>query len=587
MAEPPSVTITAPDTATRGQSIGFSANATDNDGDTIASYAWDFGDGATGSGQSVSHAYTGAAGAKHVTVTVTDSANEQSTATHDVTVQNTLPVADINRLIAPEAAGPCGGGGQNPAVPLVGQQIAFSGADSTDPDGSLDTNTTEGIRSYGWDLDGDSAFDDGTGQSVPGSFSTAGMKTVSLRVTDSDDAAAQQSDTFRVNTPPAPSFLNDPTTPVTNEQITFGSTSSDADIGLPGVSEQLSYAWDFDDDGFDDGTSQNTTHAFSTPGMKNVRLCVRDTGGIARMFTKQILVQSTVPAGDFTFSPGSPLPGQAVTFTSTSTPTSGKQLTGWEWDFDFDGSTFTPDATGASVSHSFASSGSKNVALKVTEAEPGGGGQGFDIVSHTISVNAPPQAGFTVSPASGIVGQTVTLASTSADPDGPLIRQDWDLDNDGQYDDANAAVVSATFKQARTYMIKLRVTDSKGATDTETKSVVVKRAPLKELKFRLQLQSQHARIRILRVTATKGARVKVRCSGKPCPKSASRLSKGRPLRFKKFERRYRPGTKLTITTSKSGYLTEQRTIRIRRGKTPKQRLTCLPPGAKHGRRCPT
>ena len=71
-----------------------------------------------------------------------------------------------------------------------------------------------------------------------------------------------------------------------------------------------------------------------------------------------------------------------MTFSSTSTPTAGKQLTGYEWDFDYDGVTFTADAGGPSVSRGFSSAGPKTVALRVSEAMPGGGpATGFAIVS--------------------------------------------------------------------------------------------------------------------------------------------------------------------------------------------------------------
>jgi len=600
MAAPPeAVDFTFPPTATRGQDATFQATATDPDeGDTI-SYSWTFGDGTpAATGATVTHDYAGSsAGAKTVTLTATDSNGESADpVTHTVTVLNAPPVAHIvHTAVSAEPAGPCGGGGQDPAIPMIGQQVAFSGTTSTDPDNSVDAAPGQVIKTYAWDLDNDGQFGAGDSESTlsgaTATFATAGNKTVGLRVTDSDDAPDDETDTFRVNTPPVPGFITDDPTPVTNQQITFASTSDDPDWRVPGVNEELSYAWDFDGDGFDDGTGQNTTHAFSTPGTKTVRLCVRDTGGIARMFTNDVFVQTTVPTGDFTFSPGSPLPGEPVMFTSTSTPTSGKQLTAWEWDFDYDGATFTADASGASVSHAFPTAGSKNVALRVFEAEPGGGGQGYDVVAHTVSVNAPPQAGFTVSPATGIVGRTVTLASTSADPDGPLVRQDWDLDNDGQYDDANAAVVSATFTRARTYAVKLRVTDSRGATDTETKSIVVKRAPLTVLpnvdfEFSLLRAGRVMKITRLRVHAPRGSKVRVRCVGRHCSKHAVTRRKGRKLlSFKRFQRRVFPGTRIVVSVTKPGYIGKQRTYRIRRAGFTK-RTRCLVPGVKKPIRCP-
>ena len=65
----------------------FTSTASDPDG-SIASYAWDFGDGTTGSGATASHRYT-AVGTYPVTLTVTDDDGARATSTETVTV--TLP----------------------------------------------------------------------------------------------------------------------------------------------------------------------------------------------------------------------------------------------------------------------------------------------------------------------------------------------------------------------------------------------------------------------------------------------------------------------------------------------------------------
>ncbi|MDN3497539.1 PKD domain-containing protein, partial [Planococcus sp. APC 4015] len=67
------------------------AASADTDG-TIASYAWDFGDGATGSGAQASHAYD-APGAFTVTLTVTDDRGGVATKTADVVVAVTNVLA--------------------------------------------------------------------------------------------------------------------------------------------------------------------------------------------------------------------------------------------------------------------------------------------------------------------------------------------------------------------------------------------------------------------------------------------------------------------------------------------------------------
>jgi hypothetical protein len=72
-------------------------------------------------------------------------------------------------------------------------------------------------------------------------------------------------------------------------------------------------------------------------------------------------------------------------------------------------------------------------------------------------------------------GTDVTLdGSGSSDPDGDVLSYEWDLDNDGQFDDATG--VSPTFDrvgQDGVFTIGLRVTDPYGASDTDQTTVTV------------------------------------------------------------------------------------------------------------------
>ncbi len=84
--EPPTAAFTSSPTAYPDARVLFDATAsTDADG-VIGSYSWDFGDGATGAGPQVDHAYA-SAGARTVTLTVTGNGGLQDTATRVVTVR--------------------------------------------------------------------------------------------------------------------------------------------------------------------------------------------------------------------------------------------------------------------------------------------------------------------------------------------------------------------------------------------------------------------------------------------------------------------------------------------------------------------
>jgi hypothetical protein len=215
-----------------------------------------------------------------------------------------------------------------------------------------------------------------------------------------------------------------------------------------------------------------------------------------------------------------------------------------------------------------------------------------------VVVNAPPNANFSMSDESPVAGAPVTLSSTSADPDGPLASQRWDLDGDGQFDDASSPVVFATFARAGAYTLRLRVTDSNGAISTAVKDVTVRPAPrampallqgvLIEIKG--SLIGGKTKVKRLLVTAPRGSKVVVRCSGRSCPKKAKKTQKRvkcRVLRFRALERALRPGTKIVVRVTMPGFIGRVTTFRMRRGEAPKRTDLCLQPGAKSASRCPS
>jgi PKD repeat protein len=95
----------APNPGVAGSPEAFNGGASIDPDGFIASYAWSFGDGATGSGASPSHAYA-TAGSYTVTLTVTDSAGQTAAASQSVTVH--APPAQIAAAtpITPVAAPP-------------------------------------------------------------------------------------------------------------------------------------------------------------------------------------------------------------------------------------------------------------------------------------------------------------------------------------------------------------------------------------------------------------------------------------------------------------------------------------------------
>lgn len=151
----------------------FTDTSGDSDG-TIASWSWDFGDGATSTAQNPSHTYADD-GTYTVTLTVTDDDGATDSSSQSVTVSsgttNSPPTADFSYTCTDLACD-------------------FDGSASSDSDGS--------ISSYDWTF-GDGAT--GTGTTVSHTYAAGGTYTVTLTVTDDGGATDSSSQDVTVTEP--------------------------------------------------------------------------------------------------------------------------------------------------------------------------------------------------------------------------------------------------------------------------------------------------------------------------------------------------------------------------------------------------
>ena len=135
-----------------------------------AIYNWDFGDGTTGAGTSVTHRFT-RAGTFGVTLRVTNDAGLTATTTRQVTVSGTLPAGSADFVFSP-------------IDPRVGDVVFFNA--------SLSSVTN---ASYSWDF-GDGT--NGSGVAPTHTYSTARTYTVTLTVTNDRGQTAATSKTVTV-----------------------------------------------------------------------------------------------------------------------------------------------------------------------------------------------------------------------------------------------------------------------------------------------------------------------------------------------------------------------------------------------------
>ena len=272
----------------------------------ITSYDWDFGDGNTGTGQSVTHAYA-LAGTFVATLTVGDSFNRS------VSVAQTL---DVGTGTPPTAAASI-----SPTSPNVDDTIFFSASASTPGPGRT-------IVGYSWDF-GDGST--GTGENVSHAYSVADIYTAVLTVTDDKGQKGIATLTVTVSTSaPTAVFTTSPAAPVVNETINFNGTASTATSGRTLVN----FKWDFGD-GTDSSLGSRVTHAYSTPESFVARLTVTDSFGETGTTTQTVaVVASALPTVSFTASPSPAGTGVAVTFdASASTAGAGATITNYAWSF--------------------------------------------------------------------------------------------------------------------------------------------------------------------------------------------------------------------------------------------------------------
>ena len=197
--------------------------------------------------------------------------------------------------------------------------------------------------------------------------------------------------------------------------------------------------------------------------------------------------------------------------------------------------------------------------------------------------------------------QPTDLISVSSDSDGPLGAQTWDLDGDGEFDDASGPRVAHVFPSAGIHEVGLRVADSDGVVTVSQQALTIAAAPAAprvddEPRFispfpvvRLagKVLAHGARVQVLVVRAPRGSLIRVKCGGKGCPvRAVRRTSGGRGVRFAQFERRLGVGISLELFIRKPGMIGKYTRFRIRAGAPPKRVDMCLFPSRRAPRRCP-
>ena len=336
-----------------------------------------------------------------------------------------------------------------------------------------------GADEYDWDLDGDGTIDIGgdttgtqtaqtgqTGVIRPRVYGNAGGGTaracgsVSLVVTGNTRPVAQ-----------ALAFPQYGPAPLTTTLEGYGEDFDDGDM-------ITDYSWDIDGDGvFDTSHPTNPNAAgqvYPTPGVYNAKLRVTDMHGAWDIDTVAVHVfnpENDPPVASFTPSTSTGGIGTIVSFDASASsdpgPVPGNGIVRYHWDFG--NGYYERFTTGPVTNYTYTAAGVYNVVLMVEDTH----GATADTTVQITIVNTAPTANLTADHLRGHAPHRVAFdASTSTDPEGNIVRYDWDFNGDGIYDSfGSSPQVTHTYQKPGVHLCQVLVTDAEGLTDTETAEI--------------------------------------------------------------------------------------------------------------------
>jgi hypothetical protein len=416
----PEAVVTGPGTVNVSQVGTFSASGSSDPDSDVLSYLWDFDDGYTGSGPAVSHFWS-EWGIYNITLTVDDGSESDSISQDIFRIKvNSVPVAAI----------------QLPDAIPVGQSFVIRANGSMDDDGDRLT--------YNWDFDGDMVFDS-QGFTSMHTYDEEGTYEITLEVSDGfaySTATAEVQAKYPNEAPVADAGRDIVAALIDGRGEArldgSGSYDPDDDANANGVidgreKDNLTYSWDLDTskDSDQDGTADNDIDVrgktarmvLKEEGPFNVALNVTDRRGA---WAKDIVEVK----GD------NPPSFRSIRTTPAEKVLAGIPLTMEASVEDDDRSddlivTWTIDngvvKTGTKVTHTFTSSGMKEISVAVSD--------GFhnETSSVQISVEKLPAPKIT-NPGNGTtVSGTIRIRGTAQEAGGGIIKMVEISINDGEW----------------------------------------------------------------------------------------------------------------------------------------------------------
>ena len=409
VAVPVSRFVVSQTTAEDGQALRFQSLSTNSP----TQLAWDFGDGTSATGTSVTHPFA-RPGGYAVSLLATNAAGSD-VSTQQITIVAQLPAPVAAFSFAPNTVT------SNTAVVFTDES---SGGAAT---------------SWSWDFgDGSPAV---TQRNPTHFFDRVGTYVVRLSVTNARGVSVAQRTVAVLPAPPEPAFTFSPAVPMAGSAVQF----TDSSGGGPGTS----WLWNFGDGAT--STQRNPSHTFAANGSYDVRMTVTNVSG-APFVVRRVDVNPPAPVALFEFTPAAPTTATPVVFRNTST---GGAASTVRWDFG-DG---TPTSTVLSPSHTYATQGGYTVRLTM------GNVTATSTSVATVTVTVPPPVASFQSSTPAVAGRAVSFTDTSAG--GPFTSVTWDF-GDGS-PASTAANPTHVFAAAGLYNVRLTVANGGGSVSATTR----------------------------------------------------------------------------------------------------------------------
>ncbi len=366
---------------------------------------WDFGDGFTGTGTTVTHTYN-TSGIFSVKL-IAGNANG---------CKDSLIKANYINLYAPTAS------------------IGIASTDGCLPfsiNPTTNVNAADGVSSYSWD------FGDGiksTSASPTHTYTALGSYNLSLTITTNGGCSTTTSQTIRVGTPPLEGYNIFPIPVCADQPVNFIDSSKLGNISF----------WDFGDG--NTSNSSNVLHIYKAPGVYTVKFTV-DYSGCKKNIVLDSIVTVLPPVASFSFSQFCSDPGK-FSFNSDSSV----GVIKYAWNFG-DGTT---DSI-ANPIHSFPDTGSYTVKLIVTNQTCN------DTTSKKITISKLPTS-FTASSTTFCYNNSATFTAFYNTP-AYVTAYVWDF-GDGTTISTVNNIVTHTYTTSGVFSVKLIVQNSFTCVDT-------------------------------------------------------------------------------------------------------------------------